>query len=95
MLDLYLNQPTEGPIFGGTKGGWMNRYAADRIIKRLARRATTTKPISPHSLRHYCFNTAAVDAGMPLPDVQQAATHADSKTTMPDRGQGSLDRHAT
>ncbi len=48
----------------------------------------------PHSLRH-SFITAALDAGVPLRDVQEAASHADPRTTMRyDRGRGSLDRHA-
>ena len=64
-------------------------------MKRLARQAGITKRISPHSLRH-SFITAALDAGVPLRDVQEAASHADPRTTMRyDRGRGSLDRHAT
>jgi hypothetical protein len=36
------------------------------------------------------------DAGVALRDVQEAASHADPRTTMRyDRGRGSLDRHAT
>jgi len=63
--------------------------------ERLARRAGITKRISPHSLRH-SFITAELDAGVPLRDVQEAASHADPPTTMPyDRGRQSLDRHAT
>ena len=38
------------------------------------------KHISPHSLRH-SFITAALDAGVPLRDVQIAARHADPRTT--------------
>jgi hypothetical protein len=35
-------------------------------------------------------------AGVPLRDVQEAASHADPRTTMRyDRARGSLDRHAT
>src|SRR4051812_14836197 len=76
-------------------GGRMDRYAADRTVKRPARRAGITKRISPHSLRH-SFITAALDAGVPLRDVQEAASHADPRTTMRyDRGRQSLDRHAT
>ncbi len=94
-LDLYIGERTTGPIFAGAKGGRMDRYAADRMVKRLARRAGITKRISPHSLRH-SFITAALDAGVPLRDVQEAASHADPRTTMRyDRGRGSLDRHAT
>ena len=37
-----------------------------------------------------------LDAGVPLRDVQEAASHADPRTTMRyDRARGSLDRHAT
>ena len=95
MLDLYIGERTAGPIFLGVNGGRMDRYAADRTVKRLARRAGITKRISPHSLRH-SFITAALDAGVPLRDVQEAASHADPRTTMRyDRGRRSLDRHAT
>jgi integrase/recombinase XerD len=94
-LDLYIGERTVGPIFPGAAGGRMDRYAADRTVKRLARRAGITKRISPHSLRH-SFNTAALDAGVPLRDVQEAASHADPRTTMRyDRARQSLDRHAT
>ncbi|HET6919080.1 MAG TPA: hypothetical protein VFI46_06395 [Jiangellaceae bacterium] len=42
------------------------------------------------------LKTAALDAGVPLRDVQEAASHADPRTTMRyDRGRQSLDRHAT
>ena len=53
------------------------------------------KPIGPHTLRH-AFITAALDAGVPLRDVQKAASHADPRTTMRyDRARVSLDRHIT
>ena len=94
-IDLYVGERTPGPIFVGAKGGRMDRYAADRTVKRLARRAGIAKRISPHSLRH-SFMTAALDAGVPLRDVQEAASHADPRTTMRyDRANQSLDRHAT
>ena len=38
----------------------------------------------------------SLDAGVPLRDVQEAASHADPRTTMRyDRARTSLDRHAT
>jgi site-specific recombinase XerD len=95
VVDLYIGERVSGAIFLGAKGGRMDRYAADRMVKRLASRAGIVKRISPHSLRH-SFITAALDAGVPLRDVQEAASHADPRTTMRyDRGRGSLDRHAT
>src|SRR5262249_17306119 len=40
--------------------------------------------------------STSLDAGVPLRDVQEAASHADPRTTMRyDRARGSLDRHAT
>jgi integrase/recombinase XerD len=94
-LDLYIGERTIGPIFLGAEGGRMDRYCADRMVKRLVKRAGIDKRISPHSLRH-SFITAALDAGVPLRDVQEAASHADPRTTMRyDRARRSLDRHAT
>ena len=62
---------------------------------KVARRAGISKTVTPHTLRH-AFITAALDAGVPLRDVQEAASHADPRTTMRyDRARGSLDRHAT
>ena len=40
--------------------------------------------------------STSFDAGVPLRDVQEAASHAYPRTTMRyDRARGSLDRHAT
>jgi site-specific recombinase XerD len=73
----------------------INRFTAWRIIRRLAHNAGITKTISPHSLRH-TFVTLALDAGVELRDVQDAAGHADPRTTRRyDRSRHSLDRAAT
>jgi len=85
----------DGPIFLGPDGVRLDRHAAGRIVRRAARRAGIAKRVGPHTLRH-AFITAALDAGVPLRDVQDAASHADPRTTMRyDRGRVSLDRHAT
>jgi integrase/recombinase XerD len=63
-LGLYIPKRTVGPILLCAAGERMDRYAADRTVKRLARRAGITKRISSHSLRH-SFITAALDAGVP------------------------------
>jgi len=61
----------------------------------VTRRAGIAKHVGPHTLRH-AFITAALGAGVPLRDVQEAASHADPRTTMRyDRARISLDRHAT
>ena len=48
---------------------------------KTARRAGIGKTVTPRTLRH-AFITAALDAGVPLRDVQEAASHADPRTTM-------------
>lgn len=94
-IDLAVGERAEGPIFLGAHGERMDRHAAGRIVRRLARQAGINKRVSPHTLRH-AFITSALDAGVPLRDVQEAASHADPRTTMRyDRNRVSLDRHAT
>lgn len=73
----------------------LDRHGAARIVRRITRRARIDKRVGPHTLRH-AFIAAALDAGVPLRDVQEAASHADPRTTMRyDRARVSLDRHAT
>jgi len=94
-IDLAVGERTEGPIFTHSGGRRLDRHGAGRIVRRIARRARIGKNIGPHTLRH-AFITAALDAGVPLRDVQGAASHADPRTTMRyDRARASLDRHAT
>jgi site-specific recombinase XerD len=94
-VDLAIGERCEGPVFLRADGQRMDRHGARRIVRRVARRAGIAKPVGPHTLRH-AFITAALDAGVPLRDVQEAASHADPRTTMRyDRARVSLDRHAT
>jgi site-specific recombinase XerD len=94
-IDLAVGERAEGPIFLRADRQRMDRHCASRIVRRVARRAGVNKQISLHTLRH-AFITAALDAGVPLRDVQEAASHADPRTTMRyDRARVSLDRHAT
>jgi integrase/recombinase XerD len=94
-IDLAVGERCEGPIIVGADGRRIDRHAAGRVVRRIARRAGIAKRVGPHTLRH-AFITAALDAGVPLRDVQEAASHADPRTTMRyDRARVSLDRHAT
>ena len=82
-------------MFVAADGRRLDRHGAGRIVGKVARRAGIGKTVTPHTLRH-AFITAALDAGVPLRDVQEAASHTDPRTTMRyDRARGSLDRHAT
>jgi integrase/recombinase XerD len=94
-VDLAIGERTARPVFIGADGERLDRHAAGRIVRRITKRAGINKRVGPHTLRH-AFITAALDAGVPMRDVQQAASHADPRTTMRyDRGRQSLDRHAT
>ena len=94
-VDLVVGERFEGTILYGNDGGGLDRHAAARIVRRIGKAAGINKHIGPHTLRHG-FITAALDAGVPLRDVQEAASHADPRTTMRyDRARVSLDRHAT
>ena len=93
-VDQATGERIGGPVLLMNSGRRLDRHAATRIVRRLAKRAGITKHISPHSLRH-SFITAALDAGVPLRDVQIAARHADPRTTTRyDRARNNLDRHA-
>jgi integrase len=94
-IDLAIGERLDGPIFLGPNGGRLDRHAAGRVVRRVARRAGITKAVGPHTLRH-AFITAALDAGVPHQAVQEAASRADPRTTICyDRARVSLDRHAT
>ena len=81
-------------MFLAADGRRLDRYGAGRIVRKAARRAGIAKTVMPRTLRH-AFLTAALDAGVPLRDVQEAASHGGRRMTMRyDRARGSLDRHA-
>jgi len=76
---------------GGTP---LNRNAAARMVKAIGRKAGIKKNLTPHALRH-SFVTNALDAGVPLRDVQIAARHSDPRTTTRyDRARVNHERHA-
>jgi len=94
-IQAHLAGRSDGPLLLANDGGRLNRHQAARVVRRLARRAGITKRVGPHALRRG-FVTAALDAGVPLRDVQDAAGHRDPRTTRCyDSGRQSLDRHAT
>lgn len=57
-IDLAIGERIEGPIFLGSDGSRLERHAAGRISRRVARGAGIAKRVGPHTLR-YAFITAA------------------------------------
>jgi integrase/recombinase XerD len=96
-LDDYLAGQTMGPVFITKTGKRIAQPEAWKMVRRLAARAALdgAGEIRPHSLRA-AFVTGAREAGVHLEDGQDAAGHADPRTTRRyDRGRHSLDRHAS
>ena len=91
-----MQPPTESlaPLLLNTGRRRMDRQAATRRLRQLARSANIRTPrVHPHMLRH-TYVTTMLDAGVDLRDVQIAARHADPRTTMRyDRARNNLDRH--
>jgi len=63
-IDLALGKRIEGPIFIGRDGQRLDREAAWRIVRRLARKAGVNKPVGSHTLRH-AFITDALTRACP------------------------------
>jgi site-specific recombinase XerD len=96
-IDAYLGSRNTGPLFCTSTGARLDQPAVWRTLRRLAAVAVPAKSASlhPHDLRH-AFVTLSLDAGASLRDVQDAAGHADPRTTRRyDRARNNLDRHPT
>lgn len=85
---------TNGPLFVTANGERLLRQAAGRIVKRIARKASIDKRVSPHSFRHG-FVTIARNAGVPTRDIMSATGHADERMiTFYDREKHNIARSA-
>lgn len=96
-IESYLAGRLTGPLFVTATGKRWQRSEAWRTIRRLAQDAVPGKATSihPHDLRH-AFVTLSLDAGASLHDVQDAAGHADPRTTQRyNRARNNLDKHPT
>ena len=92
-VDLAIGERREGPILIRHDCQRLDRRTAHRWVKAIGKRAGLGH-VHPHMLRG-AFIMAALDAGVPLRDVQLAARHADPRTTtIYDRRRENFDRHA-
>jgi integrase/recombinase XerD len=85
-----------GPLLATMSGARMRPSQLWELVRRLAAAARISEwdRLSAHSLRHTAI-TMALDAGVPLRDVQDYARHRDARTTRRyDHSRGSLDRSA-
>lgn len=92
-IDLAVGERSEGPILHRQDGQRLDRRTAHRWVRSIGKRAGLGA-VHPHMLRA-AFIMAALDAGVPLRDVQVAARHADPRTTtVYDRRRQNFDKHA-
>lgn len=92
-IDLAIGERRDGPILLRHDGQRLDRRTAHRWVRSIGKRAELGL-VHPHMLRA-AFIMAALDAGVPLRDVQVAARHADPRTTtVYDRRRQDFDRHA-
>jgi integrase len=92
-IDRAIGERHEGPILRRRDGLRLDHRTAHRWIRSIGKRAGLGA-VHPHMLRAG-FIMVALDAGVPLRDVQIAAGHADPRTTtIYDRRRENFDRHA-
>jgi integrase len=83
LLEVHVAGRAAGPLLAGPDGGPVDRFAVDRLVTRLGRRAGLLggRDVTPHVLRASRI-THMIDAGEPLAEVQAFADHADPATTI-------------
>lgn len=94
-LDDVTMGRTSGPILLNQKGERMDRAAAARMLRRLAKHAGVSVDITPHGLRR-TFCTSGLLHKVDLYEMQLAMRHVSPSTTsLYDMAKSNLDRSAT
>jgi integrase/recombinase XerD len=92
-IDVAIGERSAGPILLRRDGQRLDRRTAHRWVRSIAKRAGLGH-VHPHMLRA-AFIMCALDAGVPLREVQMAARHADPRTTtVYDHRRQNFDKHA-
>jgi site-specific recombinase XerD len=83
LLELHVGERTAGSLLADASGRPVDRFAVDRVLTRLGRRAGVLggRDVTPHVMRASRI-THMIDAGEPLAEIQAFADHADPSTTI-------------
>ena len=83
LLELHVGERASGPLLAGGDGSAVDRFAVDRVLTRLGKRAgvLSGRDVTPHVMRASRI-THMIDAGEPLAEIQAFADHADPATTI-------------
>jgi integrase len=83
LLELHVGDRPGGPLLADAEGRPVDRFAVDRMLTRLGRRAGVLpgRDVTPHVMRASRI-THMIDAGEPLAEIQAFADHADPATTI-------------
>lgn len=83
LLEAHVGERAAGPLLADDRGRPVDRFAVDRLLTRLGRRAGVLggRDVTPHVMRASRI-THMIDAGEPLAEIQAFADHADPSTTI-------------
>lgn len=83
LLELHVADRAEGPLLVDEDGERIDRFAVDRILTRLGKRAKVLpgRDLTPHVMRASRI-THMIDDKEPLAEIQAFADHADPVTTI-------------
>ncbi|OZC60023.1 hypothetical protein CH276_18780 [Rhodococcus sp. 06-470-2] len=79
-VDRAIDGRISGPLLLRRDGQRMTRRAADRVVKRLAKKAGIDRPVSCHMLRHTAAMTA-YRAKVPMEIISRSLRHKEIGTT--------------
>jgi site-specific recombinase XerD len=80
LLATRCGAPATDLVFKSIRGGGIDEYSFNCVVKGCARRAEVTEGASAHWLRH-AHASHALDNGAPISLVSATLGHADLKTT--------------
>jgi integrase/recombinase XerD len=80
----YLGDRKEGPLIMSRTGRRLDRGSAGRLLRQVAAEVLSENQVAqlhPHTFRH-AWITACLDSGVPIHELQRAASHASPAQTM-------------